>query len=144
MTTTNRLQQLQSRIGQEFSDSPSPFMRWLRAKVIAAERGHTLLEIEVRGEMTNPAGLLHGGMIAAIHDEVIGLTNACLGSDQFFVTTDLSAKFLKPARGGDFVRAEAKIIKEGRTVVFAESYLFNLQGEMLSIGNATLYLPQKA
>lgn len=92
--------------------------------------------------MTNPAGMIHGGMIAAIHDEVIGLTNACLGNAPFFVTTDLSAKFLLPAMGGEIITAESKIIKEGRTVVFAESCIYNAAGDLLSVGNATLYQPK--
>jgi uncharacterized protein (TIGR00369 family) len=130
-------------IGQEFTNSPSPYMRWLRAKVLFAEKGRTRVEILVREEMTNPLGMLHGGVIASIHDELTGLTNACLGQMGSFVTTDLHTRFYRPAHLGEIIEAEGVIVRAGRSVVFADSYIYNKEGILLSSGSATLYQPLK-
>ena len=36
----NPLEHLKTLIGKEFTDSPSPFMRWLNPIVVSAEKGH--------------------------------------------------------------------------------------------------------
>jgi len=137
----DRLTLLQGMIGQEFSNSPSPYMRWLKAKIISAEKGHTKVEICIREEMTNPLGMLHGGVIASIHDEITGLTNACLGQMGSFVTTDLHTRFFRPAKNGETIIAEGTIVRAGKSVVFAESMIFDQAGNLLSSGSATLYQP---
>jgi acyl-coenzyme A thioesterase 13 len=137
----DRLTLLQTMIGKEFTNSPSPYMRWLKATIIEAERGHTVVEIFIREEMTNPLGMIHGGVIASIHDEITGLTNACLGQMGAFVTTDLHTRFFRPAKNGEVIRAVGKIVRAGKSVVFAESEIFNSNGDLLSSGSATLYQP---
>jgi uncharacterized protein (TIGR00369 family) len=116
-------------------------MRWLKAKIISAEKGHTKVEICIREEMTNPLGMLHGGVIASIHDEITGLTNACLGQMGSFVTTDLHTRFFRPAKNGETIIAEGTIVRAGKSVVFAESMIFDQAGNLLSSGSATLYQP---
>lgn len=69
---SNHLEILQSFKGKEFTESPSPFMKWLKPKVLDVEPGYVSMEYRVRKEMTNPIGTLHGGVTAAIIDDIIG------------------------------------------------------------------------
>lgn len=68
----DKLEILKTFIGKEFSGSPSPFMRWLNPTVISAEEGHLEFQYTVRQEWLNPMGNLHGGVTAAIFDDIIG------------------------------------------------------------------------
>ena len=43
-------------------------------------------EFVMRAEMTIPMGTLHGGVMAAIMDDMIGATIICLGRDHFYTT----------------------------------------------------------
>ena len=61
-------------IGKEFSESPSPFMRWLKPVVKTVEQGALAFACQGRAEWLNPVGNLHGGVTAAIIDDVLGAT----------------------------------------------------------------------
>lgn len=67
------LEKMKSFTGKAFTESPSPFMRWLNPIIISAD-GALTFEYQIRPEWLNPAGGLHGGITAAIIDDVIGAT----------------------------------------------------------------------
>ena len=66
-----RLQLLKDFIGKPFSGSPSPFAKWLNGTVISVDENSVEFQFEVRKEMTNPAGTLHGGVICGMFDDCI-------------------------------------------------------------------------
>jgi len=66
----DRLEQLKSSIGKEFTSSPSPFVRWLKPIVLNADRGAVVFQYTVRPEWLNPVGNLHGGVTAAAIDDI--------------------------------------------------------------------------
>jgi acyl-coenzyme A thioesterase 13 len=126
--TEKRLLFLQSFIGKELSGSPSHYMNWLKPVVLSAERGELIFSYLVRKEMTNPAGLLHGGVTAGIIDDLIGATVYTLGLSSAFTTVNNSIDYFSPAKEGDLITAKTTIVKQGRTII-------NLQCEV--------YLPTK-
>lgn len=71
---------LKSHIGKEVSQSPSPFMAWLKPVITEVIEGSITFQHTVRREMTNPFGTLHGGIIAAMIDDAIGATLIAFGS----------------------------------------------------------------
>ncbi|MFX1503817.1 MAG: PaaI family thioesterase, partial [Promethearchaeota archaeon] len=48
-------------------------------KIVSAERGEVETEFIIQPKMTNPLGLLHGGMQCTLMDDIIGITVATLG-----------------------------------------------------------------
>lgn len=78
------LDAFRSQIGSSFAQGPSPLGRWLNGTLRAADAGTLTVEFLVREEFTNPAGTLHGGVIAAICDDVIGATVFSLGLPQIY------------------------------------------------------------
>ncbi|UZJ63290.1 PaaI family thioesterase [Sphingobacterium sp. KU25419] len=80
------LEIMKSCIGQEFSASPSPFMHWLNPVVKSVETGALEFEYRVRPEWLNPIGNLHGGVTAAIVDDVLGATMFSLNEAYFYTT----------------------------------------------------------
>ena len=120
-------------IGKEAKDSsPSPFGRWLNGKLISAEQGKLVAEFVVRDEMTNPAGIMHGGAIAAIIDEIIGMTTFSLGKKGFYVAVNLNVDFLRPGKKGETIRAETEIVRDGKSMAHAECRIFNREGKLLA------------
>src|SRR5690554_8212567 len=94
----DRLEQLQSFIGKEFTASPSSFMRWLNPMVLSAEEGHLEFEYTVRAEWINPRGNLHGGITSTIIDDIIGSTMFTPQDDAFYTTIDNSVDYLSSAK----------------------------------------------
>jgi acyl-coenzyme A thioesterase PaaI-like protein len=68
----DRLAQLKQFIGKEFTVTFS-VMKWLNPVVLSAEEGHLEFQYTVRPEWLNP-WKPHGGVTAAIFDDVIGAT----------------------------------------------------------------------
>jgi len=137
--TFDRLATLQLHIGKEFSGSPSPFMLWLKPIVLSAQTGKLSFQYTVRKEMTNPMGTLHGGVTAAIIDDVIGATLFSYGEDFFYTTINNVIDYFIPARENDIIIADTFIIKKGRQVVNAQCEIWNAdKSRLLAKGYSNL------
>ncbi|SHE67593.1 PaaI family thioesterase [Chryseobacterium takakiae] len=121
----DKLKILQSFIGKEFTASPSPFMRWLNPIVISAEEGQIEFQYTVREEWLNPMGNLHGGVTAAIMDDIIGATMFSLNEKSFIVTVNNTIDYFSTAKENDSIVAETKIIKRGKQFVNAQCEIWN-------------------
>lgn len=127
-----------SQIGKENLATPSPVGNWLNGKLLAAEEGTLTCEFTVRKEMTNPMGILHGGISALIMDEVIGATVHTLNRDTFYTSVNLSVDFLKSVPAGEKVTAKAELIRAGKTFINAECQVMNEEGTVIAKGMSNL------
>lgn len=125
METINQLETLQQYIGKEFEISPSPFMLWLKPIVLSAERGKLSFQYTVRKEMTNPIKGLHGGVTAAIVDDIIGATMFSFNEDSFYTTVNNVIDYFSPAKENDIIIAETSIVKKGKQMVNAQCEVWN-------------------
>lgn len=65
------------------------------------------------GAYEGPPGCVHGGFIAAVHDEILGLANATGGIPG--MTGTLTVRYRKPTPLGQELRLEARLVRvEGR------------------------------
>lgn len=120
-------------IGKPAGEIPAPpFTQWLNGKLLRVEPGEIEAEFVVRKEMTNPAGMLHGGIHAAILDDVVGMTVACCGLENLYVSVNLYIDFLAPAKVGETIIARSKVIRAGKTILNATAELYNQAGALLS------------
>lgn len=125
MNLTDQLSVLQSFIGKEFTASPSPFMHWLKPIVLSVESGKLAFQYTVRKEMTNPVRGLHGGITAAIMDDIIGATMFSLNEEHFYTTVNNVIDYFSPAREGDLIVAETSIVRKGKQIVNAQCEIWN-------------------
>ena len=124
------------RMGRRTSEvSPCAYGRWLDGLLVTAEEGRLVLDYRVRPEMTNPAGILHGGVVAGMIDDVFGMLAATLVEERFLVTIDLHVDYLASAREGDVVTVDARVVRGGASVMHAEASL--LLGEKLLARSST-------
>lgn len=131
---------LQNNVGKPFSSSPSPFMHWLKPEVVSAQEGHLVFKYLVRAEMTNPIGTLHGGVTAAIIDDIMGATLATFGEPVFYTTINLNVDFFSSAYPGEYILAEAMLVKKGRQFVNATCKIWNEdKSRLLAQGYSNLF-----
>lgn len=116
---------LKDRVGTEVTDSPSPFMSWLKPIMLEVNEGNLRFQYTVRKEMTNPFRTLHGGITAAIIDDAIGATLISYGEPYFYVSVNLVIDYLSAAVEGDVIIAETKVVKKGKQLVNAECEVWN-------------------
>lgn len=125
MDTNDQLSFLQQYTGREFTASPSPFTLWLKPVVMLAERGRLSFQYTVRRDMINPMGSLHGGVTAAIMDDVIGATMFSFNEDYFYTTINNVIDYFAPAFENDIIIADTSIIKKGKQIVNAQCEIWN-------------------
>ncbi|MCS6883944.1 MAG: PaaI family thioesterase [Acidobacteriota bacterium] len=124
MKQQDRLQLLKANLGQKPSEDAPPFTRWLDGKLREILSDGLVVDFVVRREMTNPLGILHGGLHAAILDEVIGMTVFGLVDAYPTVSVNLTVDYLGQARIGDTVTARSRILRDGKQIVHAECSLY--------------------
>jgi acyl-coenzyme A thioesterase 13 len=130
--TNPRLEFFRSQIGNSLSQSPSPLGRWLNGTL--KEAGHGLMTVEflVREEMTNPMGVLHGGVAAAMMDDVVGMMVYALGREYGYTSVNLNCDFLSAAREGEVLTVQAHVIRAGKNVVHGECRIVNETGKIIA------------
>jgi acyl-coenzyme A thioesterase 13 len=137
-TPQARVEFLQNLVGKEFTESPSPFGTWLKGKIVAAESDSLTVSFIVRKEMTNPFGILHGGMTAAMIDEVMGILCFTLSTEQYYPTVNLSIDYFASAKTQDTVIVTAKVVRKGKTIVNLFATLTNDKGKILAQATSNL------
>lgn len=136
----DRLEQLKQFIGKEFTQSPSPFMRWLNPIILSAEEGQLEFQYIIRQEWLNPVGNLHVGITAAIIDDIIGATMYSLNEGSFMTTINNVIDYFSAAKENDIIVAETKIIKRGKQFVNAQCEIWNAdKTRLIARGTSNLF-----
>ncbi|MEZ5842080.1 MAG: PaaI family thioesterase [Hyphomicrobiales bacterium] len=133
------IEELASRVGQEFSDSPSPLGRWLHGRFAAIEHGAVAMTFEVREEFTNPMGFLHGGIIAAIADDMIGTTIMASDLARKFMSLNLDVQYLGAAKLGDTITASTKLVEAGKRIIVFDWFIHAADGGLLARGTSQIF-----
>lgn len=124
--------------GKAITDSRSHAGNWLRPVLENAAAGEVTLRFEVRREMTNPYGNIHGGMMSALIDETIGWAVVSLESPQHYTSLNLNIDFLFAIREGDSLLATGRVVRAGKKIVHAECLVEDLQGRLLAKASSNL------
>jgi uncharacterized protein (TIGR00369 family) len=87
-----------------------------------------------RLELTNPAGGLHGGIIATMLDTAVGFAIISTLKEGFSLPTiSMDVKFHRPLLAGLAI-AEGRLERKGRTILFADARLMSAEGDTLATG----------
>ncbi len=101
------------------------------------------VEMQARPEFINPAGVIHGGMLAAMLDETLSpALAATLGPGEFAPTLEIKVNFISPAKLGR-VLGTGRIVSRGRSICFMEGQLHDEQGNLLATASATSKIGRK-
>jgi uncharacterized protein (TIGR00369 family) len=102
--------------------APGGFAARLGAQVEAADDGSARIAFEVTDEHLNPAGTLHGGVLATLVDTAMGTAvRSVTGDDDVPATSQLTVTYLRPGKPGPLeVTARVRTKGEHLTVCEAE------------------------
>jgi uncharacterized protein (TIGR00369 family) len=113
-----------------------PFNQHLGLHVARIFKDGVALECELRPEMKNRHGTLHGGVTATLVDAAIGVAAIALSGGRPLSTVDLKVNYLRPAVEGRF-QCRAHLVKAGKTLVFGEAKVRDGRGRIVATGQAT-------
>jgi len=133
-----RLNYISRYIGKKFSGSPSPFAHWLAGELISAKKESVVFKFEVRREMTNPMGMLHGGVISAMIDDCMGVNFFILDVEYFYPSINLNVAFLRSAKEGENVIVKTLVIKQGKTIINLKAEVFDDNQKLLALATSAL------
>lgn len=125
-------------IGKEGYQGPSTAGNWLKGVFIEVGEGVIHKRFEVRPEMLNPAQTLHGGIIALMLDEIIGIACFSLNKEFIYTTVNLNVNYLRPAKVGERVVGIAKTLRPGNQIVAMEAELYNEAGKLLAKASSNM------
>jgi uncharacterized protein (TIGR00369 family) len=123
-TTTTSETQAALAAALQAANAASPFNGFAGFEIVAVAPGEATLAAAAAPALTNHAGLLHAGVQSALIDTACGYAAAGVAGN--VTTVQLSLSFLAAAKGERF-EARARVIRAGRSQIFAEARLFALR-----------------
>jgi uncharacterized protein (TIGR00369 family) len=121
----------------------SPVEQLVGMRLTEFGRGCACYELPVRMEHANPMGMVQGGIATVLADVAMAMAmTTTMTNDEMrreaITTVDLFSRFLRPinARKVRLLRAEARVVRTGRSIVWAECDL-TADGECAGKFNAT-------
>jgi acyl-CoA thioesterase len=110
------LKKLSSKQIREFLPKMA-FNQLLGMRLVATHKDGVTIEVAVRPDMMNGAGVLHGGVTATMADAAAGIsTNRQLGGGCSITTVEMKINYFRPVTKGH-VRARAHLMRVGSTLV---------------------------
>ena len=122
-----------------------PFADFLGMKVTHLSRERVVAELNVREELGNRFGILHGGAIMALADNLGGTaTIANLPDDVTTTTIESKTNFFAGIPVGDTARAECTPLHRGRSTMVWQTRVTRGDGKLAAIVTQTqLVLTEK-
>ncbi len=100
-----------------------------------------ILGLYAREPHTNSRGMVHGGLIAALADNAMGLSCVAVLTEQGrkpeggLVTVSMATDFIGAAKLGQWVAFDTSYVKTGRTLCFAQAFI-TADGEVIGRADA--------
>ena len=109
-----------------------PFSALLGARLTAFGEGEAVLELDIREELLQHYGTVHGGVLGYAADNALTFAAGSVVAERL-ITAGFTIDYLRPAQG-EVLRAHARVVRAGRTRVVVRCDLSTLEGD----GSSTL------
>lgn len=130
----------------------SPVSETLDMHLVEFSRGQAVYEMAARKELGNPLGVIQGGVATALADAAMAAATTTILNDEeiaksAITTIDIFARFIRPVNATkvDRLRAEAKVVRAGGRLVWAEAEVLadgEVVGKFASTGIRVAFDPQ--
>lgn len=135
MNTQDLTEAQQARIARTLESVP--FAKLLGLKLESIGPGEATLSLEIREELLQNNGVVHGGAIASLVDSATAFAIVPLLADHDRITTvDLTINYLRPLVSGT-IRATARVLREGDRVIVTSADVFDSAGNLASTALST-------
>ncbi|MCI0490368.1 MAG: PaaI family thioesterase [Blastocatellia bacterium] len=103
----------------------NPFGELIGLTFSRPEQGRSLCVLEVREELMNPNGILHGGVVYSMADTGMGAAlHTLLPPDEMCATIEIKIVYLRTVTSGT-LRCETRVIQKGSRIAVVESEVMN-------------------
>jgi uncharacterized protein (TIGR00369 family) len=114
-----------------------PFARLLGLQLETAVPGQAVMSLQIRDELRQNLGVVHGGVTASLIDSAAALAIVPLLQDGERATTvDLTINYLRPLRSGK-VTATARVLRAGKRIIAVSADVEDEAGNLAATGLTT-------
>lgn len=114
-----------------------PFAQLIGMRLVDLKPDEASIAIEMRDDLRQPSGVLHGGVTATLIDTAMAFAvRTRLGVDEATATIDLTVHYLRPHLSGTFT-CTAKIVRGGKRIFTVSAEVHNEEGKLIATAIST-------
>jgi uncharacterized protein (TIGR00369 family) len=119
------------------------FPKFLGVELEEVRLDYARMRVRYRPEYRQPAGVMHGGVIASLVDTVVvPAVGGGYDEPRQLFTIDLALRFLAPIINEDAV-AEGWVVQRGRSIVFCDAEVRSESGTLAASANLVYKVSSK-
>jgi len=114
-----------------------PFSKLIGMKLVSLELDEAAISIEMRDDLRQPSGVLHGGVTATLIDTAMAFAvRTRLAIDEATATIDLTVHYLRPHITGTFT-CTARVVRAGKRIFTVSADVVNEDGKHIATAVST-------
>ena len=114
-----------------------PFSRLIGMHLVDLRPGEAVMSIEMRDDLRQPSGVLHGGVTATLIDTAMAFAvRTKLEPTAATATIDLTVHYLRPHVTGTFT-CTAKVVRAGKRIFTVSADVVNEDGKHIATAVST-------
>lgn len=114
-----------------------PFAKLIGMRLVDIRPNEAVIKVEMRDELQQPSGVLHGGVTATLIDTAMAFAvRTHLADHEFTATIDLTVHYLRPHTVGT-VTCTAKVVRAGKRIFTVSAEVENENGKLVATGLST-------
>lgn len=121
----------------------NPLFNYLGIRVIEISKENAILDLTMKPEFIQGAGVVAGGIISTLADEAMAhVVIANLAENEDTATIEMNLRFLKAIVEGE-IRAVAKLVKKGRNIFAVTADISNKSNQLIAHAGASFMVLDK-
>jgi acyl-CoA thioesterase len=113
------------------------FSKWLGIEAVCLMPGYALLRMQVRDEMLNGFGIVHGGITYSFADSALAFASNSYGRQAVSIETAIN--HLQPVQAGQWLTAEVEEIHLGNSTGVYQVYITDERKQKVALFKGTVY-----
>lgn len=114
-----------------------PFAKLIGMELVEIRPNEAVIKIEMRDDLRQPSGVLHGGVTATLIDTAMAFAvRTHLEDQEMTATIDLTVHYLRPHISGTFT-CTAKVVRAGKRIFTVSADVENEEGKLIATGLST-------
>lgn len=114
-----------------------PFAKLMGMRLIDIRPNEAIIKIDMRDDLRQPAGVLHGGVTATLIDTAMAFAVITrLAPDERASTVDLTVHYLRPHFEGTFT-CTGKVVRAGKRIFTVSAEVVNEEGKLIATAIST-------
>ncbi|HSU25838.1 MAG TPA: PaaI family thioesterase [Pyrinomonadaceae bacterium] len=114
-----------------------PFAQLIGMRLVDLKLDEAVLSVEMRDDLRQPSGVLHGGVTATLIDTAMAFAvRTRLEPTAATATIDLTIHYLRPLVDGKAI-CTGKVIRAGKRIFTVSADVYNDEGKLIATGLST-------